>query len=140
MPAVSGRTALNSDRMNLLVEFRHHVPRVLEVLNERRGIRCENLAAFLATDGKNLLNLPIVLHVFIDDRAIDAARLTLNAGHFLNSWRLREIVKVFVISNVQLVQDVHFSRSFMLMGNLVAMLLYLNAIKNTSIFFGNVEK
>ena len=108
MSAVSGRAALNSDRVNLLVEFGHHVPRVFKVLNERRGVRGKNFARFLAADGKNLLNLPVVLHVFIDYCAINAARLALDAGHLLDSGRLREIVKVFVVSNVQLLQDVHF--------------------------------
>ena len=85
MPPVPGRPTFNSDGVNLFVELPHHVAGILEVLNEGGGIRRENLAGFLATEGKNLLNLSTHLRVLIDYSAINAARLALDAGHLLNS-------------------------------------------------------
>ena len=114
MPAVSGCPSFNSDGMKLRVEFPNHVAGVLEVLNEGRGIRRENLPGFLAAEGKDLLNLSIHLHVLIDYSAINAARLALDAAHLFDSRGFRKIIQILVISHVQLVQDIHVSVSFFL--------------------------
>ena len=139
----AARSAFNLDGVDFLVKFSEHVAGILKITNESRGVGSENVTGVLAAEGKDFLNLAVVLDVLIDHRAVDGTTFALDAGQLLDDRGLGEIVQVFVVLNVQLVKNVHVVCSFlMLVGWFIActLILYINVPKNASIFFCYIEQ
>ena len=110
--ARAARSTINLNGVNFLAKFGKHVACVFKISDEGSGVSGEDVASIEAAEGEDLLDFSIMLDVLIDHRAANGSAFTFNAGHFLDRRGLCEVIQVFVVFDVQLVEDVHVVSPF----------------------------